>query len=168
MHLLLSACMTEELGAEALGRLGGRECWGITPSDPMGTTVRRVSTAQGGNRIVVGEGKPWQRIGRDPQVLIGSVLMGSGFTMLHDPRRHGYKIRATVVLLLAPMMSLLRGAAGWELSAGWLLAARTASVIFAAANLSLAVVTLIRGSTSVRRRRLQRRLLTELAHPDTE
>ena len=56
MHILLSACMTEELGAEALGRLGGRECWGITPSDPMGTTVRRISTAQGGNRIVVRQG----------------------------------------------------------------------------------------------------------------
>jgi hypothetical protein len=26
--------------------------WGITPSDPMGTTVRRIDTGQGGNRIV--------------------------------------------------------------------------------------------------------------------
>lgn len=56
MHILLGACMTGELDSEALDRLGGRECWGITPSDPMGTTVRRISTAQGGNRIIVRQG----------------------------------------------------------------------------------------------------------------
>lgn len=95
------------------------------------------------SRIVVGEGKPWQRIGRDPQILIGSVLMGNGFTMFNDPRRRGYRIRTTVVLLSAPVLSLVIGAAAWELSAGWPLPARAATVIFAAANLSLGVVTLI-------------------------
>jgi glycine/D-amino acid oxidase-like deaminating enzyme len=52
MHLFLYASMTPELDAEALKRLGGAPRWGITPSDPMGTTVRRIDTAQGGNRIV--------------------------------------------------------------------------------------------------------------------
>lgn len=56
MHILLGACMTDELGADDLRRLGGQECWGITPSDPMGCTVRRISTAQGGNRIVIRQG----------------------------------------------------------------------------------------------------------------
>ncbi|WP_223252015.1 NAD(P)/FAD-dependent oxidoreductase [Paracoccus mutanolyticus] len=48
MHIMLNACMTEELDPTALHALGGRECWGITPADPMGTTVRRIGPAQGG------------------------------------------------------------------------------------------------------------------------
>ncbi|MEM1078090.1 MAG: FAD-binding oxidoreductase [Pseudomonadota bacterium] len=52
MHLFLFATMTPELDTEALRALGGRSRWGVTPSDPMGTTVRRIDTAQGGNRIV--------------------------------------------------------------------------------------------------------------------
>lgn len=52
MHVFLFASMTAELPPEALKRLGGRPCWGVTPSDPMGTTMRRISTSQGGNRII--------------------------------------------------------------------------------------------------------------------
>jgi glycine/D-amino acid oxidase-like deaminating enzyme len=44
--------MTPELDNDALSRLGGQPRWGITPSDPMGTTVRRIDSGQGGNRIV--------------------------------------------------------------------------------------------------------------------
>lgn len=56
MHIMLNACMTEEIPADALRALGGRDSWGLTPSDPMGATVRRISTAQGGNRIVIRQG----------------------------------------------------------------------------------------------------------------
>ncbi len=52
MQIFLFAVMTPELDADTLARLGGRSRWGITPSDPMGTTLRRIDTAQGGNRIV--------------------------------------------------------------------------------------------------------------------
>ena len=52
MHVFLFACMTRELSGDALRSLGGAECWGVTPSDPMGTTMRRISAAQGGNRVV--------------------------------------------------------------------------------------------------------------------
>jgi len=52
IQLFLYAVMTPELDSEALARLGGKPRWGITPSDPMGTTVRRIDTGQGGNRIV--------------------------------------------------------------------------------------------------------------------
>lgn len=52
MHIFLFACMTEELSNADLNILGGEPCWGITPSDPMGTTLRRISTGQGGNRII--------------------------------------------------------------------------------------------------------------------
>lgn len=52
MHVFLYASMTAELDEGALAKLGGRSRWGVTPSDPMGTTMRRIDTAQGGNRIV--------------------------------------------------------------------------------------------------------------------
>lgn len=52
MQLFLYAVMTPELDADALARLRGASRWGITPSDPMGTTMRRIDSGQGGNRIV--------------------------------------------------------------------------------------------------------------------
>ncbi|WP_287346540.1 hypothetical protein [Mesorhizobium sp.] len=52
MHVFLYASMTVELDVEALSSLGGQPRWGITPSDPMGTTMRRIDTAQGGNRVI--------------------------------------------------------------------------------------------------------------------
>ncbi|MGL4309901.1 MAG: NAD(P)/FAD-dependent oxidoreductase [Paracoccaceae bacterium] len=52
MHVFLYASMTVDLDAAALKALGGEPRWGITPSDPMGTTMRRIDTGQGGNRIV--------------------------------------------------------------------------------------------------------------------
>ena len=52
MHVFLYASMTEDLDAQTLKALGGQARWGITPSDPMGTTMRRIDSAQGGNRIV--------------------------------------------------------------------------------------------------------------------
>ncbi|NGO53870.1 NAD(P)/FAD-dependent oxidoreductase [Allomesorhizobium camelthorni] len=52
MHIFLYASMTVDLDVDALAKLGGRPRWGITPSDPMGTTVRRIDAAQGGNRII--------------------------------------------------------------------------------------------------------------------
>ncbi|MFA3917395.1 NAD(P)/FAD-dependent oxidoreductase [Ruegeria hyattellae] len=52
MQLFLFAVMTPELSADALRALGGQSRWGITPSDPMGTTMRRIDTGQGGNRII--------------------------------------------------------------------------------------------------------------------
>ncbi|WP_299842760.1 FAD-binding oxidoreductase [uncultured Paracoccus sp.] len=56
MHIMLNACMTEELSPEDIRALGGEECWGVTPADPMGCTVRRISPAQGGNRIIIRQG----------------------------------------------------------------------------------------------------------------
>ncbi len=52
IQLFLYAAMTPELDFDALTRLGGDPRWGITPSDPMGTTVRRIDAGQGGNRII--------------------------------------------------------------------------------------------------------------------
>jgi len=52
MQLFLYAVMTPRLDAETLKRLGGQPRWGITPSDPMGTTLRRIDDRQGGHRII--------------------------------------------------------------------------------------------------------------------
>ncbi len=52
MHLFLYASMTPELTAEDIAKLGGHSRWGITPSDPMGTSMRRIDKGQGGNRII--------------------------------------------------------------------------------------------------------------------
>lgn len=52
MHIFLYASMTVDLDAESLTKLGGAPRWGITPSDPMGTTMRRIDPGQGGNRII--------------------------------------------------------------------------------------------------------------------
>jgi glycine/D-amino acid oxidase-like deaminating enzyme len=52
MHVFLYASMTVDLPPDRLTQLGGQPRWGITPSDPMGTTLRRIDTALGGNRII--------------------------------------------------------------------------------------------------------------------
>ena len=52
MHVFLFASMTVDMGADEKAKLGGVARWGITPSDPMGTTMRRIDAAQGGNRII--------------------------------------------------------------------------------------------------------------------
>lgn len=52
MHVFLYASMTVDLPPEALRALGGQARWGVTPADPMGTTMRRIDTALGGNRII--------------------------------------------------------------------------------------------------------------------
>jgi glycine/D-amino acid oxidase-like deaminating enzyme len=52
MHIFLYASMTENLDADTLKKLGGRPRWGVTPSNPMGTTMRRIDGALGGNRII--------------------------------------------------------------------------------------------------------------------
>lgn len=52
MHIFTYASMTRKLTSDEIKRLGGRPDWSCTPSDPMGTTVRRISGI-GGDRLVV-------------------------------------------------------------------------------------------------------------------
>ncbi|MBY6159273.1 FAD-binding oxidoreductase [Mameliella alba] len=52
MHVFTYASMTRALTKGEVARLGGQARWGVTPSDPLGTTVRRIS-GTGGDRIVV-------------------------------------------------------------------------------------------------------------------
>ena len=52
MHVFTYASMTRALTTDEVARLGGEPVWGLTPADPMGTTVRRIS-GTGGTRIVI-------------------------------------------------------------------------------------------------------------------
>ena len=52
MHVHTYASMTEKLSEAQVKRLGGRSEWAITPADPLGTTVRRISGC-GGDRLII-------------------------------------------------------------------------------------------------------------------
>ncbi|MEM1163798.1 MAG: FAD-binding oxidoreductase, partial [Pseudomonadota bacterium] len=52
LHVFLYASMTRALNGDEVSRLGGETRWGLTPADPMGSTVRRISGI-GGDRIVI-------------------------------------------------------------------------------------------------------------------
>ena len=52
MHVVTYASMTTALSGEQQLRLNGLPAWGITPADPMGSTVRR-HAGIGGNRIII-------------------------------------------------------------------------------------------------------------------
>ena len=52
VHLFLYASMSETLDSDAVARLGGAPRWGVTPSDPIGSTIRRIS-GRSGDRIIV-------------------------------------------------------------------------------------------------------------------
>jgi glycine/D-amino acid oxidase-like deaminating enzyme len=47
MHVFLYASMSRPLTNDEATRLGGRDQWEAVPSDPMGSTVRRIISAQG-------------------------------------------------------------------------------------------------------------------------
>jgi hypothetical protein len=94
-------------------------------------------------RIIIGEGRALVRWGRDPELVVGSVILGNGATAILDLQRRGYRARWTVALLLAPLGSAAIGALVWIASADWPLAARTAALVFAIANLFIAAITVI-------------------------
>ena len=52
MHVFTYASMTRALTPQEIGKLGGNPVWGLTPADPVGTTVRRIS-GKGGDRLII-------------------------------------------------------------------------------------------------------------------
>lgn len=58
IHIYLHASMTRALTDEEINSLGGASQWAFTPSDPLGSTVRRISGA-GGARIIIRNGISW-------------------------------------------------------------------------------------------------------------
>lgn len=52
MHVFTYASMTKPLNHQQRKIIGGADRWGITPSDPMGTTIRRIHD-NGTSRIII-------------------------------------------------------------------------------------------------------------------
>ncbi|MCG7520889.1 FAD-binding oxidoreductase [Ruegeria sp. Ofav3-42] len=52
MHICLYASMTEPLTPEQIKTLGGLPRWSVTPADPMGTSVRRISGSYGDRLLI--------------------------------------------------------------------------------------------------------------------
>jgi len=52
MHVFTYASMTRALTPQDVAKLGGASIWGLTPADPVGTTVRRISGV-GGDRLII-------------------------------------------------------------------------------------------------------------------
>ena len=71
MHVFTYASMTRALRPEEVSRLGGLAIWGLTPADPMGTTVRRISGV-GGDRIIIRN-----RFTFDPSLEVNAARMDS-------------------------------------------------------------------------------------------
>ncbi|MFT7557259.1 MAG: glycine/D-amino acid oxidase-like deaminating enzyme [Planctomycetota bacterium] len=55
MHINLYASMTRVLNTDEMARLGGESSWGFTPSDALGSTVRRINTSAG-DRLLIRNG----------------------------------------------------------------------------------------------------------------
>ena len=88
VHVFTYASMTRALSDAEIAKLGGRANWGITPADPMGTTVRRI-TGLGGARIVVRNRFTYdptlevpdnrvRKIARNHDVCISIAISGAG------------------------------------------------------------------------------------------
>ncbi len=71
IHVFTYASMTEPLDGNAMEALGGAGKWALTPADPMGSTLRRISTAQG-DRILIRS-----RFTCNPSMRVGRGLMAS-------------------------------------------------------------------------------------------
>jgi len=52
MHIFTYASMTRALSTSEIRLLGGEANWALTPADPLGTTVRRIS-GTGGDRLII-------------------------------------------------------------------------------------------------------------------
>ena len=65
VHVFTYGSMTQALTAAEVKTLGGESNWALTPADPLGTTVRRVS-GTGGNRIIIRN-----RATYDPSLSVG-------------------------------------------------------------------------------------------------
>ena len=52
VHVFTYASMTRALTPRECKTLGGQRTWAVTPADPLGTTVRRIS-GTGGDRIII-------------------------------------------------------------------------------------------------------------------
>lgn len=77
LHVFTYASMTRAMTRAEIDRLGGAPDWGLTPADPMGSTVRRIS-GLGGHRLVIRN-----RFSCDPTMEISAAKLRRA-TASHD------------------------------------------------------------------------------------
>jgi hypothetical protein len=94
-------------------------------------------------RVLVGEGVIWWRLGRDPQLVIGSVPLGNGLTTILDLRPAGYRRRMCLTLLAAPIASTALACLALGIGLMMEPLARVAVLLFGSANAIMAVITLM-------------------------
>lgn len=94
-------------------------------------------------RVLVGEGTTWWRLGRDPQLVMGSVPLGNGLTTVLDLRPAGYRWRMCVTLLAAPMASGALAVLSFAIALFLHQPARMALLLLGWANAAMALITLI-------------------------
>jgi len=102
-------------------------------------------------RVILGEGPALIRMGAQPLVLVGRVVLGNGLTSVLDLRRDGYRWRACMMLLAAPVASFVLASGTWWLTASWPLLLYAAGLTFALCNLAMAVITMLPTPTFGRR-----------------
>lgn len=71
LHVFLYASMTRALSEDEAARLGGQARWGLTPADPLGSTVRKID-GTGGVRIVMRN-----RVSYDPSLKISEARVAA-------------------------------------------------------------------------------------------
>ncbi len=83
VHVYLYASMTRAMNQNEIKSLGGKKIWGCTPSDPFGSTVRKISGI-GGDRIMVRN-----RVSYNPSIQ-SSTKQVRKFSRSHDK---SFKVR---------------------------------------------------------------------------
>ena len=140
MHVFTYASMTEALTNAQQNRLGGELSWGITPADPMGSTIRRHDGAQGNYLVVRNRGAltlQWKSQTRalrlldvtmtDPLPVVSPCLMMSRWPIggLGIYAYHAIlclplaRLNANGILLVV-RMALAQLKAHWQASALWI------------------------------------------------
>lgn len=71
LHVFLYGSMTHALTHAECKRLGGTAQWGLTPADPMGSTVRKINGA-GGTRIIMRN-----RVTYDPSLKVSEARVAA-------------------------------------------------------------------------------------------
>lgn len=132
------------LAAAVVGLIAAAPAWVLTLlTHELTHAVTAFLLGQRVTRVLVGEGRPLWRIGRDPQLVIGSVLMGNGLTNVMDLCRRGYRGRMAAMSLAAPAASAAIGLLVLIVGVGGPMPIKTAAAVFAYFSLALAVISLI-------------------------
>jgi membrane-associated protease RseP (regulator of RpoE activity) len=132
------------VAAGVVGTIVAPFAWVATAAvHELGHAVAAWSLGQTVTRIVIGEGRAIWQHGRDPRIVIGSVVMGNALTNVMDLRPDGYRTRAALVLLAAPIASAVIGLFVLMAGVGQPMGIEAAAVLFAFFSLAMTVITLI-------------------------